>query len=112
VSDRFLSWILPIVALSAAIPAVAQSPRHDELANASFVENRPTPETAKLLKDELLFQRATQVYLWAMPVINTLGMKVGSEKQFGAGCNVLPVWKSGSMPRPSSRPRTPTSSTP
>ena len=28
-------------------------------------------------------------YLWALPLINTLGMKVGSEKQFGAGYNVL-----------------------
>jgi hypothetical protein len=28
-----------------------------------------------------------------MPLINTLGMKVGSEQVFGAGYNVLPVWK-------------------
>ena len=41
----------------------------------------------------MLFQRATQTYLWALPLINTLGMKVGSEKTFGAGYNVLPVWK-------------------
>ena len=52
-----------------------------------------TPDTAAMLKDELLFQRATQTYLWALPLINTLGMKVGSEKVFGAGYNVLPVWK-------------------
>ncbi len=65
----------------------------ETLADAPMVENRPTPETAKLLKDELLFQRATQTYLWALPLINTLGMKTGSEKTFGAGYNVLPVWK-------------------
>ena len=81
----FLSGVAPI--------AQAQSNRYDALANSPMVENRPTPEAAKLLKDELLFQRATQVYLWALPLINTLGMKVGSEKQFGAGYNVLPVWK-------------------
>src|SRR5580698_5629009 len=28
-----------------------------------------------------------------MPLINTLGTKTGSEKVFGAGYNVLPVWK-------------------
>ena len=28
-----------------------------------------------------------------MPLINTLGMQVGSEKAFGAGYNVLPIWK-------------------
>src|SRR5262245_29765870 len=67
--------------------------RYDTLADSPMAENRPTPETAKLLREELLFQRATQTYLWALPLINTLGMKVGSEKTFGAGYNVLPVWK-------------------
>src|SRR5215470_7217871 len=71
----------------------SQQSRYDELANLPFVNNRPTPETAKILSDELLFQRATQTYLWALPLINTLGMKVGSEKTFGAGYNVLPIWK-------------------
>jgi hypothetical protein len=28
-----------------------------------------------------------------MPLINTMGMKEGSEKVFGAGYNVLPIWK-------------------
>jgi hypothetical protein len=73
--------------------AHGQSERYDALANSAMVENRPTPKTSRLLKDELLFQRATQTYLWALPLINTLGMKVGSEKQFGAGYNILPVWK-------------------
>jgi hypothetical protein len=74
-------------------PAHAQLDRYKALADAPMVENRPTPETAQLLKDELLFERATQTYLWALPLINTLGMKLGSEKAFGAGYNVLPVWK-------------------
>jgi len=65
----------------------------DRIANLQFAENRPTAETAQTLKDVLLFERATQTYLWALPLINTLGMKLGSEKQFGAGYNVLPVWK-------------------
>ena len=38
-------------------------------------QNRPAAETSKLLKDEPLFQRATQTYRWALPLINTLGMK-------------------------------------
>ncbi len=67
--------------------------RFDELANLPLKENRPTHETARTLRDELLFQRATQTYLWALPLINTLGMKFGSDKVFGAGYNVLPVWK-------------------
>jgi len=73
--------------------ASAQSGRFEGLSSLPFSENRPTRETAQTLRDELLFQRATQTYLWAMPLINTLGMKVGSEKVFGAGYDVLPVWK-------------------
>jgi hypothetical protein len=67
--------------------------RYDALAESPMVENRPTRETIVLLKNELLFQRATQIYLWALPLLNTMGMKAGSEEAFGAGYNVLPVWK-------------------
>jgi hypothetical protein len=73
--------------------AAPQTGRFDELANSPMVENRPTSQTSRLLRDELLFQRATQTYLWALPLINTLGMKFGSEEKFGAGYHVLPVWK-------------------
>jgi len=45
--------------------AQAQPNRYDALANSVMSENRPTPETAKLLREEILFQRATQIYLWA-----------------------------------------------
>ena len=79
--------------LQPAGSASAQLPRFEELSNLPFAENRPTPETSQTLRDELLFQRATQTYLWALPLINTLGMKVGSEKVFGVGYHVLPVWK-------------------
>jgi hypothetical protein len=72
---------------------VAQATSFEKLANLPFSEGRPTKETAQTLRDELLFQRATQTYLWAMPLVNTLGMKSGSEKVFGSGYNVLPIWK-------------------
>src|SRR5262245_44499145 len=32
-------------------------------------------------------------YLWALPVLNMYGMKEGSEKVFGKGYNVLPIFK-------------------
>jgi hypothetical protein len=73
-----------------ATQAFAQETSIDKLATLPFAEGRPTKETAQTLRDELLFQRATQTYLWALPLINTLGMQVGSEKHFGAGYNVLP----------------------
>ena len=90
--NRHRLLALPIVLLFAT-GCLAQTSRFDELANAKFEENRPTTETTRTLQDELLFERATQAYLYALPLINTLGMKNGSEKVFGAGYNVLPVWK-------------------
>src|SRR5271166_1752663 len=94
--------IAALVALMVALAAcnsapqpqtVAQATSFEKLASLPFSEGRPTTETAQTLRDELLFQRATQTYLWAMPLVNTLGMKVGSEKVFGSGYNVLPIWK-------------------
>ena len=94
---QFRRYIPPFSAiLGATLIATAsygQSSRFDGLANIPFEQNRPTQETAKTLTDELKFQQATQAYLWALPLINTLGMKFGSEKAFGAGYNILPVWK-------------------
>jgi hypothetical protein len=87
-----LAPVLGALVALASSGVLAQS-QFDPLANAPMFENRPTAEASAMLKDELLFQRATQAYLWALPLINTLGMKLGSEKVFGAGYNVLPIWK-------------------
>lgn len=81
------------LALTVAVTAHAETARYKELASLPFPENLPTKESADTLRDELLFQRATQVYLWALPAMNMWAMKEGSEKQFGAGYNVLPVWQ-------------------
>ena len=86
-------FVTLVATLSQPISAQAQSERYDALANSPMAENRPTKESAQILKDELLFQRATQTYLWRIPLVNTIGMKLGSEKAFGAGYNVLPIWK-------------------
>ena len=80
------------VAVAAATRTTAVN-HYEALANGAMRDNRPTAETIRSLKDELFFQRATQVYLWAMPLLNVLGMKAGSEKLFKAGYHVLPVWK-------------------
>src|SRR5258708_3120834 len=73
--------------------ARAQETHFSELANLPFAEGRPTAETTQKVHDDLLCQRATETLLWGMPLINTLGMQVGSENTFGAGYNVLPIWK-------------------
>ena len=65
----------------------------DELRNLPFPENYPTAETAQKLHDEMLFQRACQVVLWSLLAVSVYSMKKGSEEAFGAGGNVLVVWK-------------------
>ena len=81
----FAAMIIAGLAMSGlTTQALAQETRFDTLANLPFTENRPTKETAETLRDELLFQRATQAYLWALPLINTLGMKTGSRKRSSA----------------------------
>lgn len=83
------------VALTAFVAghAIAQATRYDALANLPFHNGYPTPHGVATLQDELTFQRAVQSYIWALPALNMLGMKEGSEKTFGKGYNVLPIWK-------------------
>jgi hypothetical protein len=90
--SRVVSFSVLLGATFAAGIAYGQSNSFDALANLAFDQGRPTEKTTQTLKDELLFQRATQTYLWAMPLINTLGMKVGAEEAFGTGYNVMPIW--------------------
>ena len=77
-----------------------KSIQHQEQITAlPFVENRATAESAQTLRDEMLYHRATQTFLWALPLINTLGMQRGSEQAFGDGYNVCPCGRSASTPR-------------
>jgi hypothetical protein len=73
--------------------AVAQSTRWDELSKLPFKESYPTPEASARLYDELQFQRAVQVYLWALPAMNAVAMRDGQATTFGGGNNVLAIWK-------------------
>lgn len=90
----FSRYALASVTLLALTPGLvaAQQDRFDALANLPFKQNRPTADTAKTLMEELTFQRATQTYLWALPLLNTAGMRDGAATAFGAGYNVMPIW--------------------
>ena len=69
------------------------SQRYDALAAIPFTDGYPSKDAIAALKDELIFQRAVQTYLWALPALNIFAMKEGSEKVFGKGYNILPIWK-------------------
>ncbi len=64
-----------------------------ELAELPFDNNYPTKETSKRLEDEIYFQRAIQVYHWVLPAMNMYAMKESSEKDFGAGYEIMSIYK-------------------
>ncbi|WP_225923435.1 MULTISPECIES: DUF1254 domain-containing protein [Pseudomonas] len=88
----FASSLALIMGLSG--PAHAQetapaSPLIKQLNNGNWLE----PKEAEELRDELYYQRAVHAYMTMLPALNVIGMRDGSEKAFGAGYNVLPIWK-------------------
>ena len=84
--------VAALAVMSSATLASAQSERIQALADIPFEQNRPTEEAARTLMEELTFQRATQSYLWALPLLNTMGMRDGAAEAFGTGYNVMPIW--------------------
>lgn len=51
------------------------------------------PEEAASLRAELFYQRAVHAYMTMQPALNVIGMRDGSQKAFGRGYHVLPIWK-------------------
>src|SRR5215475_1858406 len=51
------------------------------------------PAEAEQLVDDLYVHQAIQAYITLLPALSIIGMKDGSEATFGAGYNVLPIWK-------------------
>ena len=92
--SRILATLATVTfALSFAAQALGQHNHWDGLRNQPFVENYPTGESTERLYDEMLFHRSTQVLQWSLPAMTLWAMKKGSEKQFGEGSHVFPIWK-------------------
>jgi hypothetical protein len=92
---QFLGILLLVALISSILPisVFGQADKFESLARSAFDHNRPTEQTAKALSDELQFQRACQAYLWAMPLINTMGMYDGFKDSFGTSYNVMAIWE-------------------
>jgi len=65
------------------------SPLIKQINNGNWLDAKE----AEGLRDELYYQRAVHAYMTMLPALNVIGMRDGSEKAFGAGYNVLPIWK-------------------
>ncbi len=69
------------------------SDRFARLASFPFIKSQLSSEASRTLDDELTFQRAVQLYLWALPSLSIYAMKEASEREFGRGYNVLPIFR-------------------
>ena len=88
VAAALLSALLGLMPAAHAQQAPA-SPLVQQLNNGNWLD----PKEAESLRDELYYQRAIHAYMTMLPALNTIGMRDGSEKTFGAGYHVLPIWK-------------------
>lgn len=76
----------------AALTTTAQS-KTPPLFEVLYDGNWPSDAEAQKLIDELYYQRAIHAYMTMLPALNVIGMRDGSEKAFGKGYNILPIWK-------------------
>jgi hypothetical protein len=82
-----------ILAATFAAPARAQDQAVPPLVSQINNGNWLQPAEAEQLVDDLYYNQAVQAYILTLPALNVIGMKDGSEAAFGAGYNVLPIWK-------------------
>lgn len=76
-------------ATTAATQESAAPPLVEQINGGNWLD----PQEAQELRDELFYQRAIHAYMTMLPALNVIGMRDGSEAAFGAGYNVLPIWK-------------------
>ncbi len=67
--------------------------RYRALAELPMEGGYPTSDAAEALAAELFFQRAVQVYLWALPAVNLFAMRESIGHDFGHGYNVMAVYE-------------------
>src|SRR5208283_4678992 len=83
---------LAVIAFHPA-PAIAQDSSQSPLVTQMYNGQWPPKEDPAKVQEQLLFQRAVDAYMLMLDALNTIGMRDGSEAKFGAGYNVLPIWK-------------------
>lgn len=85
---KHFAFLLAFI-LYAGVNAQELPPLMEQINDGNWLEE----EEASELLDQLYLQRAIQVYFEMQPAMNVIGMRDGSEAVFGAGYNILPIWK-------------------
>ncbi len=86
-------FVFAVLFLGLAPPTMAQDKHASPMVNLHYDGNWPSDKEAQELRDELYYNMAIQAYMTMLPALNTIGLRDGSKKAFGAGYNVLTMWK-------------------
>ena len=88
--------------MSAGVQAQAQETA-PPLVRQIYDGNWPSAEEAQQLRDELFYQRAIHAYMTMLPALNVIGMRDGSEAEFGKGYTFCRSGRIGWTPAPGCR---------
>lgn len=88
-SARNVSAFAFVAMLAGVAFAQEAPPLVKQINNGNWLEEAE----AKSLVEELYYQRAVHAYFTMQSALNVIGMRDGSEKAFGGGYHVLPIWK-------------------
>ena len=89
---RFLNLFI-LISLLMLTPVSAEEIPGGVLAEIPVEKGWLSEENATRLYEEHLLHQAIEVYKMTLPALNMVGMRDGSQAQFGSGNNVLPIWK-------------------
>jgi hypothetical protein len=91
ISAFAIAFAIVPVGLSAVVAqeAAPMTPLMQQINGGKWLD----PAEAEELRDEFFYQRAVDAYFRTLPALNVIGMRDGSEAKFGAGYNVLPIWR-------------------
>ena len=92
-SFRICTLLLLYFSLLASSANAQHVPVTSPLIKQVYEGGWPGVDELKSVHEQFLLQRAVQSYMMTLPTLNVIGLRDGSEAEFGAGYNVLPMWK-------------------
>jgi len=87
------NWIIIVFLLCSFGLSVESFAAESPLVKQMYDGGWPSAKELKTVHEQFLLQRAVQSYMMTLPTLNVIGLRDGSEAEFGAGYNVLPIWK-------------------
>jgi len=78
-------FLSAVAVLGCAVAHAQETQVATRIGDLSFDHALPTEKTVSMLFDEMDFQRASQAFIWALPIVNIAEWQRAHEQDFGAG---------------------------